>query len=144
MNWGIDESDFEDSMTHFDAVVELVDYELFENPLPTGEIVLLLYWKPLTTTGTPLKSFVHLVGDVNPVTGSPLWAQDDQFPQDGRINSTTWEIDEIYRDVYYLPADSLQSGDYQILVGWYNPENGVRLFTDADSDSFTLTTLSSP
>ncbi len=40
----------------------------------------------------PLKVFAHLEGTVNPRPGSPLWTQDDHFPQDGRVSTTNWEI----------------------------------------------------
>lgn len=143
-NWDVTDRQAEPAITQFDGLVELVDYQLFETPLPTGEIVLWLYWKPLSHTDIPHKSFVHLVGDINPDTGSPLWAQDDQFPQNGRLDSTSWELNTVYRDVYYLPAESLQNGSYQILVGWYNPETNTRINTTENNDSLQLTTLSHP
>ena len=141
-NWDVSDLQSKPAIVEFDETVELVDYQLFEAPLPTGEIVLWLYWRPLSQTAIPYKSFVHLVGDINPDTGSPLWAQDDQFPQDGRLDSTSWELDTVYRDVYYLPIESLENGDYQILVGWYNSETNTRLDTSENTDSFPLTTLS--
>lgn len=143
-NWDVDQQQFEAPLTGFDATVELVGYDLFDEPLPTGELVLWVYWKPLSQTDTPLKSFVHLVGDFNPETGSPLWVQDDQFPQSGRLDSTTWQPEVVYRDVYYLPAEQLPAAEYQLLLGWYNPETGNRLLTDAELDSFPLATWRMP
>jgi hypothetical protein len=143
-NWDISETYSNTGITQFDELIALVDYQLYETPLPTGEIVLWLYWRPLSHTATPHKSFVHLIGDINPDTGSPLWSQDDQFPQDGRLDSTSWELNAVYRDVYYLPAESLQNGDYQILVGWYNPETNTRINTEKNTDTFQLTQLSYP
>ncbi len=143
-NWDIDGTQFVEPLIQFDDVVELVGFEVFEKPLPTGEIALWLYWRPLTQTNISIKSFVHLVGGINPDTGSPLWAQDDQFPQNGRLDSALWQIGTVYRDVYYLPAESLLTGDYQILVGWYNPENNMRLFTNLDDDNYPLATISMP
>ena len=143
-NWDVTDDISETTITEFENLVELVDYQLFESPLPTGEIALWLYWRPVSHTVVPYKSFIHLVGDINPTTGSPLWAQDDQFPQDGRLDSTSWELGKVYRDVYYLPAESLQSGDYQILVGWYNPETNTRINTLENTDSFQVNTFFHP
>lgn len=140
-NWEVADSQTDSSITQFDDTVTLVNYQLFDTPLPTGEIVLWLYWRPLNQSDIPLKSFVHLVGDTNPDTGSPLWAQDDQFPQDGKLDSTSWDLNMVYRDVYYLPAQSLDNGEYHILIGWYNPETNTRLVTGDTTDVFQLTTL---
>ncbi len=141
-NWEVTDSQTDTAITQFEDIVALIDYQLFDTPLPTGEIVLWLYWRPLNQSDVPLKSFVHVVGDINPETGSPLWAQDDQFPQDGKLDSTSWDVDTVYRDVYYLPAESLDNGEYQILIGWYNPEANERLNTSQQSDSYEITKLS--
>lgn len=142
-NWDELESSGE-ILTNFEDVVELVGYHFFDTPLPTGEFALWLDWNPLSQTSEPIKSFVHLVGAINPQSGSPLWEQDDQFPQAGRLDTTSWDIGTTYRDVYYLPSDSLIAGDYQIMVGWYYPETNVRLLTDNDFDAFTVTTFTYP
>jgi len=144
MSWNIAEIIPDISLVTFDDTVELIGYQLFSDPLPTGEIVLWLYWRPLQQSDKSLKSFVHLIGAFNPVTSGPLWSQDDQFPQEGRLDTMTWQPDVIYRDVYYLSADGLQTGDYQILVGWYNPEDNTRLITDDSNDAYTLTALQYP
>ncbi len=133
-----------ETLTNFEDVVELVGDHFFDTPLPTGEFVLWLDWNPLSQTSEPIKSFVHLVGAINPQSGSPLWEQDDQFPQEGRLDTTSWNIETPYRDVYYLPADSLIAGDYQIMVGWYYPETNSRLLTDDNFDAFTITTFTYP
>jgi hypothetical protein len=143
-NWEVKDNLLEKSISQYEDIIELVDYHVFETPLPTGEIVLWLHWKPISQTDVSLKSFVHLADDISPSTGNPLWAQDDQFPQDGRLDSTSWELDTVYRDVYYLSAESLQNGDYQILVGWYNPETNTRLHTSENADVFQLSTISYP
>jgi hypothetical protein len=137
-NWDVDSTKYESVLTTFDNSISLVGFELFSETLPTGEIVLWVYWKPTAQTNMALKSFVHLVGD------DGLMAQDDQFPQDGRLDATKWETEVIYRDVYYLPTDDLDSGDYQILLGWYNPADATRLNTVFGQDSYILTNMTYP
>lgn len=122
----------------FGDVVELLDHHFFEEPLPSGELLLRVYWRPLAITEKPLKSFVHVYGETNPETGGTLWSQDDQFPQSGRMDSRSWTPARMYRDVYYLPAGTLQAGSYELRLGWYEPESGERLLTVAGSDSFLL------
>lgn len=125
-------------LTSFESAVDLLDYRFFDDPLPTGELLLRVYWRPLAITENSLKSFVHIYGATNPTTGGVLWAQDDQFPQSGRIDSRSWAPAAVFRDVYYLPAETLQDGSYELRLGWYDPISGERLLTDAASDSFLL------
>ena len=126
-------SDFPGDFINFADTVGLLGYKFFPAPLPTGELVLWVYWLPLSKTERPLKSFTHVYGDIHPETGGALWSQDDQFPLGGRRDSTSWQIGAVMRDVYYLPARKLQSGDYQIAIGWYDAATGQRL-TMADGD----------
>ena len=137
MEWTV-RQEFDRDIARFGDAVALLGHELTPDPLPSGELLLWIYWKPLSRTAAPLKSFVHVYGDVNPATGSALWAQDDQYPQEGRLESTSWESGQVYRDVYYLPTRDLADGEYQISVGWYDPASGARLPLADGSDSYTL------
>ena len=125
----------------FGNVVELVSYRLFGEPLPTGEILLWAYWRPIGRTEQPLKSFAHLYGGINPASGTTLWTQADQFPQYGRKDSVNWELLEVFRDVFYLPAVSLDGGHYDMSLGWYDPGSGERLLVRDGTDTFTLERL---
>ena len=133
-NWEV-AADFEAALAQFAEVVELVDYRFFPSPLPTGELLLWLYWRPLSRAGQPLKSFVHIVGDVD--TGA-ISSQDDQFPW---LDSTSWLPGEVFREVYVLPADMLLPGRYHLLVGWYDPASGSRLLTVGGAEVFALTSF---
>lgn len=143
-NWTAAADPLAPPRAQFETAAELLGYDFFTAPLPTGELLLWLYWRPILPTARPLKSFVHVVGDVNPATGSVLWSQDDQFPQQGRLDSTAWSAAEAYRDVYYLPTDSLTAGGYRLKVGWYDPVSGIRLLTAAGEDMFELASFAYP
>ncbi|MEO1645670.1 MAG: hypothetical protein AAFR67_10815, partial [Chloroflexota bacterium] len=65
------------------------------SPTPTDTLIVWLYWQPTIQTDTSFTAFVHLVGDMNPATGSPLWSQDDHPPQQGRVQTDTWETDTV-------------------------------------------------
>lgn len=111
----------------FGNVVDLVGYKVIWPSEPTGNLTVWLYWKPLTTTATSLKVFVHLLGTINPATGSPLWTQDDRFPQNGRISTQNWSPTELYRDVYILPLKDIPSAKYTLEVGFYDPATSTRV-----------------
>lgn len=105
------------------------------------ELTLWLYWQAAAESTDSLKIFVHLAGNINPSTGTPLWSQDDQYPQNGRIATSTWAVGEVYRDVYNLPLTGVATGEYTLFVGFYNPETNERLVLPDGSDSYNLGTI---
>jgi 4-amino-4-deoxy-L-arabinose transferase-like glycosyltransferase len=127
----------------FANLVELVGVNVFTPPEPTGELTVWAYWHPLRTSDMPLKVFVHLLGATNPTTETPLWTQDDQFPQEGRLNTTNWLLRDVYRDVYTLPVSSVPAGSYRLVIGFYDPDTGERLSVNG-SDSYTIQSLQLP
>ncbi len=117
----------------FGDVVELMGSQSFVEP--TGDLTVWLYWRPLRTADSSLKIFLHLTN------ASGIAAQDDQYPQAGRIDTTSWETDTNYRDIYHLPA--VAAGDYTLEVGFYDPETNRRLPVGS-GDSFILETIHLP
>jgi len=140
LSWSVPEAEIlqDNSLNTFGDEIELVDVVINSQPEPTGKLFIRLYWQPLQQSDTSLKVFVHLIGEINPETGSALWAQDDRFPQNGRINTNEWQIDTIYRDVYILDVGTVPTGDYTIIAGIYDPETGDRLITSSGDDAVEL------
>lgn len=139
-DWSVPHS-FEGDGTHFGGTVALLGFEIASERLPGGELLLWVYWMPLSRSSVSLKSFAHLYGDINPLTGNPLWSQDDKYPQDGRRDTGRWRTGRAYREVYYLPTDNLIDGDYSIHVGWYEPSSGTRLLLQDGNDTFLLDSM---
>ncbi len=127
----------------FDDTAQIVGVKVFTPPEPSGELTLWVYWQPINPSAAPLKAFVHLTGAPVPSGGS-LWSQDDQFPQNGRISTTDWSADTVYRDVYSLPTQSLPPGEYTLTIGLYNPETDARVMLADGSDHYTIGALSLP
>lgn len=137
MEWTMPDA-FEGELAQFGDVVALVGFEFFSEPTPSGELLLWVYWKPISRTAVSLKSFVHIYDDINPASGTRLWSQSDKFPQDGRLDTRHWQAGTVYRDVYYLPTENLEVGNYQLSVGWYDPNSGERLLINDVSSVFVL------
>jgi len=142
--WQVDqEESTAESITMFGEVARLRSATVL--PLqPDSTLIVWLVWEPLRTTERPLKAFVHLVGPTNPATGTPLWAQDDQEPQSGRAATTAWDVNSLYRDVYVLSITGIPAGDYQLLVGLYDPVTNARLETTDGHDSVAIGTINLP
>ena len=67
--------------------------------------------------------FVHLT---TPEGG--IVSQVDSPPQAGAIPTTQWTLNEIVVDPYQLSIpDSTSPGEYQIRIGFYNPNTNARL-----------------
>jgi hypothetical protein len=132
-------------LANFDGVVELVGQQnsVETNYRSSPILNVWLYWRPLSPTDQPLKVFVHLVGGINPATGTTLWSQHDDFPQGGRIATADWIPGELYRDIYTLPLSNLPQGEYQVVVGFYDPQTGERLPVN-NGDTYPLTTITLP
>ena len=128
----------------FGNTAELIGVQIWIEA-PSDHLLVWVYWRPLDITEQPLKVFVHLAGPANPATGTPLWAQDDHFPQHERISTTSWVPGEVYRDVYQLPLAGVPAGEYDLLVGLYNPETGERLpVSVSEGDSYRIGTITLP
>jgi hypothetical protein len=145
MDWSVKSGEIEsDMLAQFGDIVELVGARIFTPSEPTGEMVLWLYWRPIQPAEVELKIFVHLTGAINPATGTPLWAQDDQFPQEGRASTQDWSPSLVYRDVYVMPVASVPPGEYTLLVGLYDPITGQRVPLPNGTDTHTLDSITLP
>jgi hypothetical protein len=60
-------------------------------------------------------------------TDQPPLTQDDHFPQAGRVSTSTWQPDTLFRDVYTLPLASVPEGIYRLYTGFYDPDTSERL-----------------
>ena len=139
--WEVAETEIADApFATFGDSINLMGAFIHE-PEPTGEITIWLYWQPLSTTEESLTVFVHLIGAINPATGSPLLAQDDHPPQDGRATTDLWQTNIVYRDVYELPLEGVASGEYEVWVGFYHPVTGERLLTEDGDDYYSIGTV---
>lgn len=135
MTWEVDAVD-QPPLARFDALVELADAEVLLPPDPDGDLTVLLYWQPLGTSPAPLKIFVHLLA----APQSPPLAQDDRFPQNGRISTTDWSPETIYRDAYTLALRGVPAGEYVLAAGIYDPQTQERIPAE-DADHTVLQTI---
>ena len=125
-------------LTIFSEIVSLDGINRIRTP---DALVFELIWRVHGPAATQLKGFVHLYGAPRPDSGSPLWTQDDQFIQDGRVDSRTWTRGMLLRDVYTLPLDGVPPGDYELGVGLYDPESGARVMLPDGADTIHAGTL---
>ncbi|MGC9356503.1 MAG: glycosyltransferase family 39 protein [Anaerolineae bacterium] len=101
---------------------------------PDDTLSLELYWQASAPVQKSYHVFTHLLGSQhNPVTGGPVWAQDDQVPLEGAYPTDRWLPGIPLVDTYELviPPET-PPGEYSLTVGMYNPANGERLPVSGD------------
>ncbi len=89
-----------------------------------GEVLpLTLLWQALTPIERPYTVFVHIIDQHN-----YLWGQHDSQPVGGAKPTTQWLLEEIVADRHGIPVLwGTPPGQYQIEVGLYNLNTGLRL-----------------
>ena len=107
----------------FNRQITLTGYHLNRPLVPGGELTLTLYWQveaPLTVDFTV---FVQLVDEENNIK-----AQADGKPQQGFYTTPYWQPGEEVIDVHTVPLPlDLAPGQYDLLLGLYEAETGLRL-----------------
>lgn len=143
MNWTVSPSQLDErTLARYGTLVSLGSVHIFD-PDPDDTLTVLAYWHALRQSAVSYKTFAHLVRfDLpNPQTGTYLWSQDDHLPQQGRIDSTQWRVGDWYRERYVLSLETVQSGHYEVYIGWYDPETGQRLRLAEGSDAMLIGTI---
>ena len=132
-SWEVQERELATApLAAFGDIVSLAGINQARTP---DSLVIELIWRVRGPAAASLKGFVHLYGAPRPDSGSPLWTQDDQFIQDGRVDSREWERGTLLRDVYTLALDGVPPGNYELRVGLYDPESGARVLLPEGTDT---------
>lgn len=126
------------TLATFDDIVFLDGINQGRTP---DSLVIELIWRVRGPAAATLKGFVHLYGPARPENGSPLWTQDDQFIQDGRVDTRDWTRGMLLRDVYTLALDGVPPGNYELRVGLYDPESGARVLLPDGADTIHAGTV---
>ncbi|XWX04913.1 glycosyltransferase family 39 protein [Aggregatilineales bacterium SYSU G02658] len=88
-----------------------------------------LYWSDAVDAS--LAASVQLIGDWNPISSSPVWAQSDLY-----LEPTS----ALQRTVHILPLETVAAGDYTLIAKLYNPVTG-KVFTIDGEELYSLDTL---
>jgi hypothetical protein len=105
-------------------MAELKGYDLDTRWATAGGVLLLtLHWQAAEVINIPYKVFVHLVDK-----DGTIIAQSDDLPNCSANPTNRWSLTRPVTDRHLLPLpDDLLPGQYQLLVGLYEPKSGLRL-----------------
>jgi hypothetical protein len=108
---------------NFNNQIRLSGYHLTQPIMPGGMLNLTLLWQSQQPVAIDFTVFVQLVDSENNIV-----AQGDSKPQQGFYSTNHWQPGEKITDFYSLPIPAaLTPGQYDLIVGFYEAENGNRL-----------------
>jgi len=94
-----------------------------------SDVTVELFWEPTQQTKRLLTVFFHVLtpnAAGNLVLANES-AQDDQWPQEGRVTTQTWKPGKLYRDVHTVTLPASPDGTYTLAVGFYDGETLERI-----------------
>ena len=122
----------------FQDNITLAGFSLVSESLEPGDVLgLTLLWQSGGATARPYTVCAHII-DAN----GDLVAQHDSWPVRGQWPSTCWMSgEEIVDPLDILLPEEMPPGDYQLLIGLYDGNDGRRLQTADGQDAITLTAI---
>jgi hypothetical protein len=82
-----------------------------------------LYWEAAKGIPGDFTVFTQLLGP-----DGQVWGQQDNPPKGGWYPTSLWLSNEVVKDEYAVQLDgAVPAGDYQLIVGMYDPGNGQRV-----------------
>jgi len=98
-----------------------------------------LVWQADAETAVSYHVFVHLIDE-----NGQIVAQSDGEPAAWTRPTTGWLPNEIILDTHNLSLENVPTGSYQLNIGLYNPETGVRVAGDGGETAVTIPDLTLP
>ena len=115
----------------FGDIIQLHGYQIDEQT--PDSLSLSLYWQALSDGQSDYTRFVHLI-DAN----GTLRSQNDGTPRHNSYPTSQWTADEIISDSLSLPLTDVPPGTYQLIVGFYEPIDGLPRLTAVDQNKNPL------
>ncbi len=113
----------DESSAQFAAGISLLGHEAPSQRQPGQPLCVTLYWQPAVPLKQDFTVFLHLAA-----ADGFVQAQRDTQPVFGFYPTSSWQANEIVADMHCLQIPSgLAPGQYHLLTGLYDPENGQRL-----------------
>lgn len=111
------------------SLITLHGYDAPDSAQPGSIVEVTFVWQSMENLDRNLLVFIHMTDDAGNIV-----AQADGVPVNGTRLSLSWRAGEVFVDEHalQLPANLLP-GTYQLWVGFYDPDTGVRLIPRTDA-----------
>ncbi|HEX6511838.1 MAG TPA: hypothetical protein VF157_06045, partial [Chloroflexota bacterium] len=106
------------------GTIELLGYDQDRPSYKPGSTArIILYWQGAAPMTDSYTAFVHVLD-----AGQHVVAQVDSIPAHAQLPTTAWLPGQVVSDAYDLPLKAdLPPGAYQLEVGFYRGDTGIRL-----------------
>lgn len=110
-------------LARFGDQIALNGFEIIGQAVPGSEVEFVLYWQAERPPDDNYYVFVHLIDEA----GQPAAIHDSQ-PMNGRYATRAWQPGTTIRDSHALTLPTqLAPGTYQVFIGLYTRDTGLRL-----------------
>jgi hypothetical protein len=100
----------------FGGAIKLAGYDMVQE---TDTLRLTLHWQAVAAPGANFKFFVHVA---DPATARPV-TQIDAMPRGSTYPTGLWVTGEVVSEELVISLDGVPSGQYDLAIGWYDPED---------------------
>jgi hypothetical protein len=100
--------------------ITLVGYDYIEE---TEMLRIELHWRAEQRMASSYKFFLH----VTDRSSGELVFQEDRVPGNWEYPTNWWEANEYVSEFIELPISSTSLSNYDVWIGWYDPDTGERL-----------------
>lgn len=107
--------------SQFGEHIELLGYDAVQDDVVLN---LKFVWRSSGKIHDDYRFFIHLVRYGTP---DRVIIQKGLVPLDGQYPTSAWLKQEVVIDPITLPLETIPPGQYQIVVGWYNPQTEIQL-----------------
>jgi hypothetical protein len=115
----------------FGEMIELAGYDLAQD----GDALrLTLHWRALAVPDQHYTFFVHVA---DPATGRPA-TQVDTMPRGFTYPTGMWTSGEVVSDEVVLSLEKVPAGRYDLVVGWYHPDDPSQRLLATDKEGNPL------
>jgi hypothetical protein len=112
----------------WDQKISLLGYDL-PNTEPGSEILsITVYWQALAAIENSYIAYFHLIDSET----DSLVAQADVIPRGWSYPTDWWMTGEVVEDTVQIPMENVPPGRYELRVGWFGENTGIRLTPDSD------------
>jgi len=99
------------------------------NLSPGDSVCVILQWQALASIDTDYTVFAHIRNPIGEIV-----TQKDGPPASGAYPTSLWEAGEVIKDDFTIPLEQLEPGQYELVVGLYDPSTGKRLPVEGRPD----------
>lgn len=121
----------EAKLTHQSNQIELISFEI--NEVSSNRVAFSLLWRSEQRPSQDYIVFAQLLD-----SSQNLVAGFDGPPRNGTYPTSTWQPDQIILDHRFIPIETLAPGEYQLIVGLYDPISQQRMINETGADFIPL------